>query len=429
MNNFKVLTPAVLETQAATERAAGDVNQGKLLPALILAYYFFMSWKPPIDWLPKLNWYVLLGVALFAYVIQRKPLDFARARFYWIPEGLIFLGSILALLRSPTFDESLFNLTSFIITLLTFLLFIPTFATITGRKWALYALLAAGVVWIIYVHNTRALLVTLLSSTFTGKYDKNIISLSMAMFATALFAFSVLWLGNVKLRTWQLWFVRLMAFSGGVFALYSVSLTYSRSQLIAGLVSLVAVIAVLVFRLKGLRGVLAGLGILLASGIIIQALIPNVLSIATDWEYEIDPILNLESPTSFVSRRELIDKGAAIIWDNPLIGIGIGNTISVYRNDFEYYSRGLIHSTYLSTWAETGILGFMGVLLWLYWYLKLLRWKLFSLTLIDQIWLVSLVPFMLGILFLDVQFIPYVALIAGIYYQPALASEIKRLER
>ena len=113
-----------------------------------------------------------------------------------------------------------------------------------------------------------------------------------------------------------------------------------------------------------------------------------------------------------------LDKSTSIILDNPLIGIGIDATKANYSTTTDVYQRGLPHNLYLKDWAELGLVGFAGYVIWLIFFFKKLRHGFFNLPRIDQIWMIIFIPFFTMLIFLDLSTTAnfMLALMTGMFY-------------
>ncbi len=195
---------------------------------------------------------MLLAFAGFVYLYQRKRLDLKAASIYWIISGISLLGAILALIRTPNFELSLYNTAGMVIGMATMLLFIPTFSTPLARKAMLISQTLVGLAWMVEVQRLIDSQGVYTTIHFFGVDDKNRISMCMAMASTTLFSFAVLWKPNSPItKKWALLF-RLAALVFGFYLIYTLTLTYSRSGLLTALLGAVAVIIVYALSVRGM---------------------------------------------------------------------------------------------------------------------------------------------------------------------------------
>jgi len=396
-------------------------QRGKLLPALILGFIYFYSLKPPGLYFSDVRWYIALGLAFFVYLIQRRQLDFKAARIYWIISGLILLGATLSLLNTNTqyLDASLFNLVALWVNVITFLLFITTLATRICRTVLLFSHLAASFFWTIEIQRRLADLGYFSSTTFSGvDENKNAISLLLALGITALLAFTVLWRPATRLRRGYVNMIRMLLVGAAMFMLYSQSLTYSRSELATSFVGILAVIGVAASQTRGMKKIRVIIISLIILGLFVYIALPYVTAAAPGWSRAIDPVKNLGDPTSFVTRKMLYYKGLSIIRENPLLGIGPGNTRGIYINlQGVFFERWLLHNTYLTYWAEYGLLGLLSIVAFILAYIKILNRNFHSLPMVDRIWLIMFIPWFFALNFINVGTLMMLAILTGIYYE------------
>jgi hypothetical protein len=97
-------------------------------PAVLLTLYHLYLWIPEYIALPAVRWYMPLGVALFAFLLLRMPLNMRAAKPFWLIYGLALFGAILSLLRAPNIDLVLWNTVGMGFIFVTFLLFVPILA-------------------------------------------------------------------------------------------------------------------------------------------------------------------------------------------------------------------------------------------------------------------------------------------------------------
>jgi hypothetical protein len=392
-------------------------DRGKILPAILLAMYLFNLWIPPRFYLEP-RWYMLLALAIFCYFVQRKSLNAKALSLYWLVSGLALIGALLALVRAPDFDNALFNTTAMVIGMITMMLFIPTFATPVARKAMLIAQVFIGLTWAVEVHRIIEANAGFSSLLFIDVNDKNRISLCMALTATIFLAFATLWQPNSRTARRWVWLLRLAAGGMGVFLIYTLSLTFSRSGVITAFAGITVVLIFFSLQEKGKTRIFR---LLTGSGaVIILYLIfsPQVAIVSPKWGELLEEGSLIQDIDSYGVRQELINKARSIILEDPIIGIGAGNSKPVYFSSDRYLMRGLIHNAYLSSWAELGILGLLSNLIFITAYIAYVKRKFRTSELIDKIWLILFIPFFVDMLFLEIgsvsQFM--LVLLSGFYY-------------
>ena len=121
----------------------------------------------------------------------------------------------------------------------------------------------------------------------------------------------------------------------------------------------------------------------------------------------------------FSDRELLTRKALFLISKNPFLGVGVGGTRSALVEINNYFPFYLIHNTYLSEWAEKGLLGLLSYVIWIIVFLKFLYRKFFSVPIHDQVWLLLLIPFFFMINSIDMSSISamLLAIFSGIFYE------------
>lgn len=120
--------------------------------------------------------------------------------------------------------------------------------------------------------------------------------------------------------------------------------------------------------------------ILLVAGVFVSLLFFE--SGSEKWQSFIDA-----SPRSSLASRMMIWKASfRIIADHPVLGIGIGRFQEVYLSYQQYFSPYLEwavpqpHNLYLAVWLQTGIIGFVGFLLLVGWWMFRMTISIFTRT-------------------------------------------------
>lgn len=167
-----------------------------------------------------------------------------------------------------------------------------------------------------------------------------------------------------------------------------------------------------------LRGVFV---IVSASIIFILAfmfLLPKVIDVSPAWQNMYGNVQS-QGIEAFPTRLALIRKGWFFISENPLVGIGIGGTRKTISIPSEVFPGYLLHNTFLTDWAEKGILGLLSNVIWVFAYLKFSRRKFFELEIGDQIWLLLFSLILFEMFFKEINSVTILmwSLFSGIYYE------------
>jgi O-antigen ligase len=386
----------------------------KVLSAILVAVFFFYLMAPPILLSDNIRWYVVLGLGMAVYLLNGEPLTVAGSRLFLSFWVLNFLGAVLALFRTPDVNNNLYLMVGMSISFFSFLLLIPAMSSRSVRKWVLAGMLLAALAWMFYIQDQLKSMAILSNSYYlTGfRVDKNYISLVLALASTALFYFAINW--TTTQRLWTI-LLRLALSAGGFYLIYHIALTYSRSGLLTAGVGFLSVI--LLYAIRKRAGVTA-LMLIAVFGLVIYQSVPLMLTLAPRWAGS----LELQE---FAKRASLIDKTLLIISDNPILGLGMDATKEVYSSRNSTSTRGLPHNQYLKSWAEQGILGLIGYVIWILFAFGKFRKNFFELSLTDQVLMVLFVPFFMMMNFLDLETIVrlMLALMTGIFFSKASRPE------
>ena len=376
----------------------------------------------------SIRWYIPLALAICAYLLQKRPLNVQAARVYWIVYGLGFLGAVLSLLRAPFLDSALYNTVGMGISFVPFLLFLPVLATRLTRRILLAILVGAAFLWTLEIQRLVKVYGTLYYSTFaeTGE-NKNDIGYNLSLAAVALFYLAVFWRPSRVLRKWQEYAIRLCFGLGGFYIFYNISLIYARGALLATLVGFVLVIVVIFIKSPKKSSGMLWSGLVLAIVVLFVVIfLPKVLATSPQWQGMYDRVL-ATGVDAFGNRPMLIEKGLFLIGENPFLGVGVGGSIEAISSIYGNYPHYLIHNTFLADWAEKGVLGFLSDVVWLLFYLKILRQKFLKSPLIDQIWLVLFIPLFIQISLKNTGTGAMLALLAGIFYEQYFIEKTKKV--
>ena len=412
-------TPAETTDQTAREL------RGKWLPVLLVSVYFLSLWNPPFLPIPDLRWYMVLGLAIVAFLAQGSRLDMRAASPLWVVYGLSFAGALISLLRALNFDLSLWNTVGFGVNLVTSLLFLPVLATRLARRILLIVLIGTAIIWGLEIQRLARTYGILYYSTFGAtESNKNHIGFGLAMAGTAVFYLAAFWKPSFLKSNLLLWIMRLVLCLVGVFLFYNLSLIYARAGLMTAAVGIGSVLVVLWIKSPSRGSGVARVGIAATLIILtIMYLLPQVLTVAPQWERWADRVAN-QGFNTFSSRAILIRKGWYLISQNPIFGVGIGGTRPAIYSD-EIFRIGLIHNLYLGEWAEKGILGLLSYVVWFIVYFNFTRRKFLSVPIADQTWLILVVILFFEMLFKDLGSISFfmLAIFSGIYYEQHLLDQ------
>jgi O-antigen ligase len=390
-------------------------REKKWLPVLVAGVFFISLWKIPV--MPNLTWYMALGMAFFAFIALKQPLNTQAAKIFIPIYGLSLLGAIVSLLRATDLSLALWNTVGAGISLLTFLLFLPVFALPHARRFFLFLLILSGLIWAIQVQ----LLIDRYGQLFFGTFgligqDKNYIGMILVLAGTALLYLAFFWKPE-KTSFFLLFLLRLGMILMAVFFFYSVAIIYARSGVLAAILGVcilagIKLIASPSWINRSQTLIIVGLVTVLA-----LFLVPNVLLISPQWQrFENFETEGLGVVSTYNIRSVLLNKGLYIIRQNPILGVGIGGSRFAVSEGLVYYPHYLIHNTFLTDWAEKGFLGLLSNFVWIWFYVKLVRKYFFSVALADQIWLVLFSLVFFEMLFLDMGIgVAMQVILAGIY--------------
>ena len=356
-----------------------------------------------------------------AFLMQKRPLNMAATSVFWIVYGLSYLGAMVSLLRAPDLDVALWNTVGLETSFVTYLLFIPVLATKSARRALLIMLISVAILWTFEIQQLVKVYGTLAYSSFgiyVPRNDKNYIGFILSMAGTALFYLAAFWKPSRALRKWQIFAIRLISSLGGIFLFFNLTLVYARSGVLTSFVGIAAILGVMFIQGKRERRfVLLRVAVIIAIIVVsIVFLSPKILATSPAWERYIREIL--EGSDAFYAREMLIRKGLFLVRQNPVLGVGLGGSIHAVPG-YVGFPWAWIHNSYLTDWAEKGILGLLSNVVWILAYLKILRRKFFDLPVLDQIWLLLFIPLFFNMNFLDMSSLnmTMLAILAGIYYE------------
>lgn len=391
---------------------------GSWFPVVLVGIYFLSLWKPPAWPLADFRWYIVLGLAVAAFLMAKKKLSMYTIRALWIVYGVSLLGAILSLLRASDFNRATWNTVGMGINFLSCLLFMPTLASRKTRHFLLVILVGISILWTLEIQRLVTMHGALYISTFgeTGE-NKNNIGMSLSLACISLFYLSVFWKPS-KITSKPLLFVmRLGLGILAIFLFYNLVIIYARSNVLATFLGVIIVLAVMIIKPQNSSGGWRIIAVLLIIAGTIVFLLPRILTVAPRWN-DFSNFQNdgLSVIGTYDVRTLLIQKGLFLIRQNPFIGVGVGGSRFAAYDNQNYFPQYLLHNTFLADWVEKGILGLLSNAIWVVLYFKTLRNRYFSLSLVDQIWLILFMLIFFEMNFINMSSISYfmLALFAGI---------------
>jgi len=359
-------------------------SPGLYFTLIVIAVLSFLQWEPPgtYTWLESFNWYLMIGVAGYLFILQRGRLNTSGIRFYIIFNFLFWLGGVLSLFRTPSPDQVLYSAVSMTIPFFLGLVMLSAMSTNKGRAIWLYTLLIAALLWayevvqlwFLYGENIRHFL-------YGPGRDHNLVAIIFAMAATALMI--IFLYGDFAVNKSTQFLIKGAAFSTSLGLLICSFLTYSRSGFIATIVGIFFTLFSL-FLSERTRMPFVIFFILLLGGL--SVLTSVVQTTNPTWFIKFNEITRLEDPTTSVFvRTVLLQKALAVIAENPFIGIGPGVFRTIYDPLIGHQSFYLVHNSYLAAWAENGILGLLGYIIWLFLWIRLFLTKSYETNIVGNL--------------------------------------------
>jgi len=398
------------------------------LPIILVAIYYLYLWDIPIINFPELRWFILLGMAGLAFFLNKRNINLKAAVIFWSIYGLSFLGAVISLTRAENLSVALWNTVGMGISFVTFLLFIPIISMNKVRQLLLVLLLLTGFLWSIEIQSLLNRSGYLSYSTFsqTGS-DKNAVAFSLSLSSISLLFLTFFWRPDIINRKWKLFFLRFTLGIISLILIYYQALIYARSGLLTSLVGLITILFLIVNKSrKKLRMLFRLLILILIVVVTFLIFSPIILNNSPAWERILISISN-DGINAFPMRVILIEKGLFIISQNPFIGVGIGGSRYAISSLYGTYPGFLIHNSFLSEWAEKGILSLVSFILWFFFYIKFIKKYFYRSSITDKIWLILFIPFFFQINFLDMNSYIYSMLLifAGMYYERAVLANRK----
>lgn len=398
---------------------------GSWLPSLFLGAYFVSLWPAPQLSMSSLGWEVVIVLAVGAHFFQKEKLDLSRSIVLWSVLLLGFLGAVLSLLRAPYVDEALWNTVGLGINFVCMLLFVTTVATLRARRFLLVLVVLNCMLWTLEIQALVGSHGILSYSTFseTGS-NKNAIGFFLAVGTIVLLYAAVFIRVTARFGPWTTHGFRLMCAAFAMWFLYNLSLIYARTAAVCALIGVVAILYVAFSRSRQDRRLPAmPVFLVLVLAVVTVSQLPRVMTIAPKWtvllERSVESISSGDMAAVSVSRTRLLQKGLTIISDNPILGVGVGGSRPAYMTEHASYGVGLIHNSFLTEWADKGILGLLAYLAWLLWYWRIARALFWKVRNIDQLWLILYLPLVVAMTFKDFTSLNmmFLTVLAGIHYQ------------
>ncbi|MCC7208167.1 MAG: O-antigen ligase family protein [Anaerolineae bacterium] len=414
----------MLNTRYRDSRLELSKRQFRWLPVILVALYFIDIWHPAgfvgIEW----RWYTVLGLAGITFLLQGSPIDSATSRLYLTTNGLIIAGAILSLPRANDGPEAMYNAVGLTISVFTFFLFSQVLLSLQSRRVILCAMFLPASLWawdILRLTSERGELARFL---FVGEnWDKNYHMLLFSLAVTALITFAVFW--KPPEHSSRTVLIRLMSVALALFFAFAGSLMYSRSGMLALSIGALGAVMIGIAQLRS-RGRLTIIVGAIGFAVLIGFLLEGYLAMFPFWNTAIERVTNPELVEEFNQGRLAgLTKSQSIIAENPIIGVGLGQFKELFVETGTKHNTGLLaHNTYLATWAETGIVGLMGILYWLFAVGRLLRRGFGSLPLVDKCWILMGIPYFLMLAMLDLGTNMQFMLIV----HSAICADAKRIE-
>jgi O-antigen ligase len=400
----------------------------RLLAIVPIAIFFVLVWGLPVSALQELDitWYMVLGLALAAWLFQGAGLNPKGLRIIIIVAGLGVAGAFLSAFNAEDPSLALYNAVAMVINMLAYTLFIPTLAKPGIRKVLLGIMLILAVVWTAEIQILVRQHSYLVYSTFaeTGE-NKNHIGFLLTLSISASFFLAVFIQPFPAHRRFANLVVRLGFAAASIFFFYNQTLIYARAGIASSAIGIASTVALYYFRNhRQLRSIIVTVLLIAGLGLAIFWLLPKITLIAPQWirMYEQQFI---EGQDLTLNRQILIEKALFLISQNPIFGIGIGGSRAAVTSFERFFPGYLIHNLYLTDWVEKGLLGLIANIAWVILYLNLMRKHLLNSPILDQLWMVLLIPLFFYLNFKDFNTISYtfLAILAGLDYERSAQSQ------
>ncbi len=394
-------------------QAAKQPQQDNLVVGVIFLYTLYIL-APVLLYTYSFGWYMHLGLCVMIFLIYRQAIDISASKIYIVFSLLHLLGAFLSIFRVADISGHMYLMLGNALGFFSFLILIPSFSSPKVRIAFLSAVVVAAFAWTIQIQTQMGDYRYLLTPYYLKGVgnDKNFIAFILSLACTA--SFAAIFFLNLQSKHFPRRLVVMGLLAVSAYFAYHVFLTYSRSGLVTAFVGLLGVFA-MVLRKRGLSP-----GIILFGAVLSFTVYYFVLDflpqIAPQWVGYFDE-------DRLGMRVSDIQKALAIIADNPVLGIGIDQSKDSYSvlGQLDSYGRGLPHNLYLKTWAEVGLLGIIGFVVWFLFFWKKLGTNFDLLPDLDRIAMLIFIPLFTMLLFLDLSTIAnyMLALMVGMFYSKA----------
>lgn len=380
----------------------------KVIGYIVYSFIMFIQWSPPgfYDYLAGFRWYLMLfvSVLLFLPFLDRRNTPIKFLLFFYF---LSFMGILLSLFRTKFHTQTLYTAVSLLVPFVLGFALSNYFSEKLGKKIFVITLIAAAFLWAINIINMWYLHGENIRKILVGRgLDHNIIALNLGT-ATIIFLVTSLYGKFSEIRVINnVIIITLIAITMVLYLL--TFFTYSRSGFITTSISILLILFTLLLNynfLKFISVLLFLLGTLIIIVPVIQ--ITNPVAII-----KFSELLNTNyEATSLFTRSLLFEKAIFVISENPVVGIGPGAFVNTQYSYYGMLSYKLPHNTYLKTWAEYGMFGILGYIVWIIKWLQitLFKWKTKELT--QKILLSMYIPFFVMLLFLDLGGISHLSML------------------
>lgn len=408
-------------------QSAEPIEKTYWVSAILVSVYFLSLFDSPLVIVSDLRWYSFLGLSIMAFLFQKKTFSLKGTKILFTFWGLGFLGAVLSLFRAPDLNQALRNTVGAGLGFVSFLFLIPVFSNQFVRRIVLVGIIVSAFIWCFQIALLQTEYERLAYSTFakTGS-NKNNIGFFLSLASTALFYLALFWKPFKVSGKLPMLLFRLALTSAGIFMIYSIMSIYARSSIGSAFVGALAVLSIMLIKNKGIA---TWLGAVLLVAIFYflfsNFIFPQILIVSPQWLYILDSFQD-SGFESFPLRLALLEKGWFLISQNPVIGVGIGQS----KGSFGYFPSYYIANLYLTDWAEKGILGILSYIVFILAYVKIFLQNFFDLPIFDQIWLLLFIPLFFSLLFIDMTSVVTVmaVILAGIKYDENCSMPSKELK-
>jgi O-antigen ligase len=324
---------------------------------VLVGLFTFNSFSPLGVLRFQLRWYHVLAFGIVVFAANRGRLNLKAALPFLLITSLTLLGAFLAPFRSGFTEDVLRNTVGLAVSLLGFLLLLPTLAAEQSRRWVIVSLLICSFLWLLKLRSVVAMLGDETRLALSGPgLDKNFIAFILVLGMTILLGVTLFWSLRRRGARSGFW-IRITSLAAALGLLFSLAFTFSRSGIVVALfmISVSLIIYALKFRL---RGVAISLSLLALIAVLGSIAVPAILVKLPSWTMNYDRLVNWRTDDAMRARRDLLRKGWLIVQENTIVGVGPGMSKPyVAADDLGGRWGKLIHNGYLTTWAELGLPG------------------------------------------------------------------------